>query len=60
VTGQGVTVLNRKVGRFRLAIRKKFMMKVMSHWNRLPREAVNAPAWEVFKVKLDRALSNLI
>jgi len=29
------------------------------HWNRLPREAVGAPCLEVFKAKLDGALSNL-
>jgi len=29
-------------------------------WNRLPREVVGAPALETFKVRLDRALSNLI
>ncbi|KAK4818124.1 hypothetical protein QYF61_006211 [Mycteria americana] len=48
-------------GRFRLAIRKKFFtMKVVRHWNRLPREAVDAPSLEVFKARLDGALSNLV
>lgn len=28
------------------------------HWNRLPREPVDAPSLGVFKTKLDRALSN--
>ena len=37
-----------------------FTMRVLRHWNRLPREAVDAPSLEVFKVRLDRALSNLI
>jgi len=30
------------------------------HWHRLPRETVNAPSLEVFKVRLDRVLSNLV
>jgi len=47
-----------KEGRFRLDIRKKFFtMKMVKHWNRLPREV--APL-ETFKVRLDGALSNLI
>lgn len=42
-------------------IRKKFfMIRVMKHWNRLPRVVVDDPPLETFKVKLDRALSNLI
>ena len=50
-----------KEGRFILAIRKKlFTMRVVSHWHRLSREAVGAPSLEVFKVSLDRALSNLV
>ncbi|KFP11399.1 hypothetical protein Z169_02936, partial [Egretta garzetta] len=51
--------LNR--GRFRLDIRKKFFtMRVVNHWNRLPREVVEAPSLETFKARLDGALSNLI
>jgi len=30
------------------------------HWNRLPREAVDDPSLEVFKARLDVALSNLV
>ena len=29
------------------------------HWNRLPREAVDAPSLEVFRTRLDEALSKL-
>ncbi|KAK4816050.1 hypothetical protein QYF61_011058 [Mycteria americana] len=50
-----------KEGRFRLAIWKKFFtVRVVRHWNRLPREAVDAPSLEVFKARLDGALSNLV
>ncbi|KFR03842.1 hypothetical protein Y956_13174, partial [Nipponia nippon] len=50
-----------KEGRFRLDIRKKFFtMRVVRHWNRLPRAAVNAPLLEVFKARLNGALSNLV
>ncbi|KFW67429.1 hypothetical protein AS28_15037, partial [Pygoscelis adeliae] len=50
-----------KGGRYRLDIRKKFFtLRVVKHWHRLPREAVDAPSLETFKVRLDRALSNLI
>ncbi|KAK4832949.1 hypothetical protein QYF61_026605 [Mycteria americana] len=35
-------------------------MRVVKHWNRLPREVVGVPALETFKVRLDGALSNLI
>ncbi|KFP20686.1 hypothetical protein Z169_13599, partial [Egretta garzetta] len=48
-------------GRFSLDIRKKFFtMRVVKHWNRLPREVVEAPSLEAFKARLDRALSNLM
>jgi len=50
-----------KEGRFRLDIRKKFFtMRVVSHWNRLPREVVAAPSLAVFNVRSDGALSNLV
>jgi len=50
-----------KEGRFRFDIRKKFLtMRVLKHWNRLPREAMDAPCLEVFKARLDGALSNLV
>ncbi|KFQ14275.1 hypothetical protein N330_02418, partial [Leptosomus discolor] len=47
--------------RFRLDIRKKFFtVRVVRHWNRLPREALAAPSLAVFKARLDGALSNLV
>ena len=35
-------------------------VRVVRDWNRLPREVVDAPSLEVFKARLDEALSNLI
>ncbi|KFP00211.1 hypothetical protein N300_00361, partial [Calypte anna] len=50
-----------EVGRSRLDIRKKFFtLRVVRHWNRLPREAVDPPILKVFKARLDEALSNLV
>jgi len=36
------------------------MTSMVRHWNKLSREAVDALSLAVFKVRLDRALSNLI
>ena len=45
----------------RLAIRKKiFTVRVVKHWNRSPREVVEALSLETLKVRLDGDLSNLI
>ncbi|KFR05339.1 hypothetical protein Y956_13239, partial [Nipponia nippon] len=50
-----------KEGRFRLDVRKKFFtQRMVRHWNRLPREAVDASSLAVFKARLDGALSNLV
>jgi len=35
-------------------------VRVERRWNRLPREAVDAPSLAVFKARLDGALSNLL
>ena len=40
--------------RYRLDIRGKFFnMRVIMCWNRLPREAADAPSLEMFKIRLD-------
>jgi len=50
-----------KESRFRLDIRKKFFtLRVVKHWNRLPRGAVDASSLELFEARLDGALSNLV
>jgi len=50
-----------KESTFRLDIRKKsFTVRVVKHCNRLPREVVDAPSLESFKVRLDGALTNLV
>ena len=48
-------------GRFRLDIRRKFFtQRVVTHWNRLSKEVVDAPSLEAFKARLDVALGSLI
>ena len=50
-----------KDGIFTLDIRRKFFtQRLVRHWNRLPREAVDVQYWEVFKTMLVVALDNLI
>ena len=36
------------------------LVRVVRHGNRLPREAVDAPSLEVFKARLDGAVSSLV
>ncbi|KFV80737.1 hypothetical protein N308_09519, partial [Struthio camelus australis] len=44
-----------------LNIRKNlFTLRVVKHWDRLPREAVESPSLEILKAQLDRVLGNLL
>ena len=48
-------------GTFRLDIRRKFLtQRVVMHWNRLPKEVVDAPSLEAFKARLGVALGSLV
>ena len=48
-------------GRLRLDISKKFFtQRVVTHWNRLPKEVADAPSLEAFKARLDVALGSLV
>ena len=52
---------NLRQGRLRLDMRRKFFtQRMVTHWNRLPKEAVDAPSLEAFKARLDVALGSLV
>ena len=40
--------------------RKFFTQRVVRHWNRLPKEAVDAPSLQALKARLDVALGSLV
>ena len=53
--------LKQRQGGFRLDIRRKFFsQRVVVHWNRLPKEVMDAPSLKAFKARLDVALGSLV
>jgi len=56
--GNGHKLRHRK---FRLNMRKNFFtLRVMEHWNRLPREVVDCTSLEIFKTHLEQVLCSLL
>lgn len=53
--------LKLKDGIFTLSVRNKsFTLRVVRHWNKLPRKFVDAPSMEVLNVRLVGSLGNLV
>jgi len=50
-----------KVKECRFRLRKRlFTVRMVRHWNMLPRETLDAPSPGMFKASLDEAMINLI
>ena len=48
-------------GKINLNVRMKVCtQRAVRHWNKLPREVVDAPSLEVYKARLDGALGSLV
>jgi len=54
--GNGHKLKHRK---FQVNMGKNFTLRVMEHWNGLPREVVDSPSVEIFKTFLDKVLCSL-
>ena len=53
--------LKLRQGRFKLDISRKFFtQRVVTHWNRLPKEVVDVPSLEALEARLDVALGSLV
>jgi len=53
--------LGKEVRRKFFFFRRKFLtQRVVTHWDRLPKEVVDAPSLEEFKASLDVALGHLV
>ena len=55
--GNGQKLQHRK---FHTNVCKNFTVRVMEHWNRLPREVVESPSLEISKSRLDAYLCDLV
>jgi len=56
--GKGHKLKHRK---FHLNMRKNFFtLRVMEHWNLVPRKVVESPSLEIFKTRLETVLCNLL
>jgi len=56
--GNGHKLKQRK---FHLNMRKNFFpLRVTEPWNRLPREVVDSPSLDIFEMRLDKLLCNLL
>lgn len=40
--------------------KKFFTVRVVRHWNKLPKDVIDTPTLALFKAKLDKAMSYLV